>query len=51
VLSWQDERPAVLGDAVDGVEQFPHGGDQRDLGEFAVSAQPFVEGAQPGIAS
>ena len=36
---YRDEGPAVLGDAVDGVEQFVHGGDQGELGQLAAGAQ------------
>src|SRR3954468_5422631 len=49
-LLWgDDEGPAVLGDAVDGVEQLSHGGDEGDLGGLSGGAQAQVEGAQPGV--
>jgi len=37
VNRWPDEGPAVLGDAVDGVEQLPHGGDNATLGSFPLA--------------
>jgi len=44
-----DEWPAVFGDAVDGVEQFTHGGDERELWRFSGGAQSLVEGTEPWI--
>ena len=44
-----DEWPAVFGDAVDGVEQFTHGGDERELWRFSGGAQSQVEGTEPWI--
>ena len=41
----------MFGDAVDGVEELAHSGDEGELGRLAGSAQAFVKGAQPGVAS
>lgn len=43
------ERPPMLGDAVDGEQQFVHAGEQRDLGPFAACEQVLVIGAQPRV--
>ena len=45
------EWPAVLGDAVDGVQQLAHGGNEGELGRLAGGTQAFVEGAQPRVAA
>ena len=42
---------AVLGDAVDGEQQFVHAGDQGDLGQLAAGEQPLVVRSQPGVAA
>ncbi len=44
-----DEWPAVFGDAVDGVEQFTHGGDERELWRFSGGAQSQLECTEPLI--
>ena len=51
LLGFDDKRPAVLGDAVDGVKQLSHGGDERGLRRFACGAEALVEDAQPWIAA
>lgn len=49
LLWYDDEWLVVLGDAVDGVEQLSHGGDEGELGGLTGGAEARVEGAQPGI--
>src|SRR5690606_14835619 len=44
------ERLSVPGDAVDGVHQLAHGGNEGELCRLAGGAQPFVELAQPWVA-
>ena len=45
------EWPAVFGDAVDGVKQFTHGGDDCELLGLSSGAPAQVEGAEPWIAT
>lgn len=45
----QREGFAVFGNAVDGAQQFSHGGDEREFRRFADDAEAIVEGAQPGV--
>ena len=45
----RDEGLPVYGDPVDGVKQFPHGGDEGHLGELAATAEMEVIGSQPGV--
>ncbi len=49
LLGGDDERLSVLGDAENGVKQFAHGGDERELGRLAGLAQAIVEGLEPRI--
>ena len=50
-LLWSDlERASIFGDAVDGVHELSHGGDERQLCGFSSGAQSFVESAQPWVA-
>ena len=45
------ERLAVLGDAVDGVQQLSQGGDERELGRFPGGTEALIEGTQPSVSS
>ena len=45
------KRLSVLGGCVDGVQKLAHRGNQGELCRLSRSAQPFVEGTQPWIAS
>ena len=47
----RDEGTAMRGDAVDGVKQLPHRGDQRDLWELATRDETIVVRAKPRVVS
>ena len=49
LLGVDDERPAVLGDAVDRMGELPQAATSASLGGFP-AAEALVEGAEPGIA-
>ena len=45
------EGPAVLGDAVDGEQQFVHAGEHGNLGQLAAGDHALVVRTQPRIAA
>lgn len=51
LLHFDLEGSAVFGDAVDGVQQLPHGRDEREFGGFSGSAEALVECPQPGVSA